>query len=228
MKMNNTTALKMRDKGLLVLSLLVAAVLWFIMFSPWTAPQVNFWVCMTVSAIVLTSFAFVFGKGNFQLSSFRSGAGGTTFNFQLSDFLLGIAIAALLWGVFFVGDKVSQLILPFAREQVNIIYNIKGNLSPTLLALLLLFLIGPAEEIFWRGYVQRTLSKYRSPFVAFLLTTACYTAVHLPSGNFMLIMAALVCSICWGGLYCLMPQNLRAIIVSHALWDAAAFVWLPF
>lgn len=204
----------MQDKGRLVMSLLVAAVLWFIMFSPLTAPKVNFWLCMTASAIILAGFACAFGR--------------LTFKYKLFDFLLGFAIAALLWGVFYVGDKVSQLIIPFARTQVNLIYNIKGNLSPTLIALLLLLVIGPAEEVFWRGYVQRTLSKYRSPRVAFLLTTACYTAVHLPSGNFMLIMAALVCGVFWGGLYWYMPQNLKAIIISHALWDAAAFVWLPF
>ncbi len=213
----NTTAsnsIKVRDNAKLVLSLLVAAVLWFVMFSPWTAPHVNFWLCMTASAIILAGVACAFGK--------------TIFCYQLSDFLLGFVIAALLWGVFFVGDKVSQLLFPFARTQVNLIYNIKGNLSPTLLALLLLLVIGPAEEVFWRGYVQRTLSKYRSPFVAFLLTTACYTLVHLPSGNFMLIMAALVCGIFWGGLYWLMPNRLPTIIISHAIWDAAAFVWLPF
>ena len=220
--MNTTASIfnKLRGKGPLIMSLLVAAVLWFIMFSPLTAPHLNFWLCMTASALVLTCFALVFG------GSKSLGAGDGTPLFK--SLLLGVLLAALLWGVFYVGDKVSQLIIPCARAQVNIIYNIKGNASPTLLALLLLCLIGPAEEVFWRGYVQRTLSNYRSPFVAFLLTTACYTLVHLPSGNFMLIMAALVCGIFWGGLYWLMPQNLKAIIISHALWDAAAFVWLPF
>ena len=210
---------KIRDKSLLVLSLLVAALLWFIMFSPLTSPHINFWACMTASACTLSCFAAAFSGSKLQLS---------VFNLRLSTFLLGIAIAALLWGVFYVGDKVSQLLFSFSRAQVNLIYNMKGGVSPTLLALLLLLVIGPAEEIFWRGYVQRTLTKYRSPFVAFLLTTACYTAVHLPSGNFMLIMAALVCGIVWGGLYWLMPHKLKAIIISHALWDAAAFVWLPF
>ena len=222
MKNMNTTAsntIKMRDKGQLVLSLLVAAVLWFIMFSLWTAPQVNFWVCMSASAIVLTCFALVFGKVGSYLS---------TLNFKLSTLFLGFAIAALLWGVFYVGDKVSQLLFSFSRAQVNLIYNIKGDVSPTLLALLLLFVIGPAEEIFWRGYVQRTLSNYRTPLFAFVITTMCYTFVHLPSGNFMLIMSALVCGIVWGGLYYLMPNQLTAIIISHAIWDAAAFVWLPF
>ncbi|MBQ6191265.1 MAG: CPBP family intramembrane metalloprotease [Bacteroidaceae bacterium] len=217
-----SNSIKIRDKSKLVLSVLVAALLWFIMFSPWISPHINFWLCMTASAIVLTCFAFAFGgKESIGTDSDLSGT-------KTATVLIGILIAASLWGVFWVGDKLSQLLFSFSRAQVNLIYNIKGNVSPTLLALLLLFVIGPAEEIFWRGYVQRTLSKYRSPFVAFLLTTACYTAVHLPSGNFMLIMAALVCGIVWGGLYWLMPQNLKAIIISHALWDAAAFVWLPF
>ena len=217
-----SNSIKIRDKSKLVLSLLVAALLWFIMFSPWTSPHINFWLCMTASAIVLTCFAFAFG-GSKSIGTESDLSGAKT-----ATVLMGILIAASLWGVFWIGDKLSQLLFSFSRAQVNLIYNIKGNVSPTLLALLLLFVIGPAEEIFWRGYVQRTLSKYRSPFVAFLLTTACYTAVHLPSGNFMLIMAALVCGIVWGGLYWLMPQNLKAIIISHALWDAAAFVWLPF
>ena len=201
------------------MSLLVAALLWFVMFSPWTSPQINFWFCMTASAIVLTCFAFAFGGKE----SIGEKTPSSTFTC-----LLGLAIAVLLWLTFYAGNILSQLLFSFSRAQVNLIYNIKGDVSPTLLALLLLFIIGPAEEIFWRGYVQRTLSKYRSPFVAFLLTTVCYTAVHLPSGNFMLIMAALVCGIVWGGLYWLMPNQLKAIIISHALWDAAAFVWLPF
>lgn len=207
-----------RGKLPLGVSVVMAAVLWFIMFSPWTAPQVNFWACMAASAIVLTCFALAFG-GRASL--------GSSSHF-IKSILYGIVIATLLWGVFFVGDKVSQLLFSFSRAQVNLIYNIKGNLSPTLLSLLLLFVIGPAEEIFWRGYVQRTLSNYQSPLIAFLLTTACYTLVHLPSGNFMLIMAALVCGFVWGGFYLLMPNNLKAIIISHALWDAAAFVWFPF
>ena len=220
--MNNTAINRIqhrcRDTITLVSSLVVAALLWFIMFSPWTSPHINFWVCMTASAVALTCFAITFG-GRASLGSSSP---------LIKSVLLGILIAAALWGVFWVGDKLSQLLFSFSRAQVNIIYSLKDNFSPTLLALLLLFIIGPAEEIFWRGYIQRTLSKRLSPFIAFLLTTVCYTLVHLPSGNFMLIMAALVCGIVWGGLYWLMPQNLRAIIISHALWDAAAFVWLPF
>ena len=220
-RISNT--LMRRGKLPLVVSVIVAALLWFIMFSPWTAPRVSFWACMTASAVVLTCFALAFGG---RKSLGLEGIGGSSA--FIKTLLTGIIIAAILWGVFYVGDKLSQLILPFARPQVDNIYSIKGSLSPTLLGLLLLIVIGPAEEIFWRGYVQRTLSAFRNPLFAFIVTTACYTCVHLPSGNFMLIMAALVCGIVWGGLYYLKPNWLKAIIISHALWDAAAFVWLPF
>ena len=221
-----SNTIMMRDKSKLVLSLLVAVLLWFCMFSPWTAPHVNFWVCMTASAIVLMCFAFAFG-GSKSIGTDSEMSSYNTSPFMFSC-ILGIIIAASLWLVFYVGNIVSQLLFSFSRAQVNLIYDIKGDVEPALLALLLLFVIGPAEEIFWRGYVQRTLAKFRSPLTAFILTTTCYTLVHLPSGNFMLIMAALVCGIVWGGLYWLMPNQLRAIIISHALWDAAAFVWLPF
>ena len=198
----------------------VAAALWFLMFSQWTAPLLPFWWCMTVSACILTTLALTQG-GRACIGGFRS----ASFWRQL---LTGIIIAAALWGVFFVGDKASQCLFNFARPQVNLIYGMKEGLSPTLLSFLLLCIIGPAEEIFWRGYIQRTLATHTSPTRAFILTTAVYTLVHLPSGNFMLIMAALTCGIAWGGLYRLFPQMLPAIIISHSLWDAAAFVWLPF
>ena len=114
---------KIHDKSQLVLSLLVAALLWFVMFSPFTAPHVNFWVCMTASALILTCFAFAFG-GSKSIGTDMPAKDTPPATFTC---VLGIIIAACLWGVFFVGDKVSQIILPFAREQVNIIYNIKGD-----------------------------------------------------------------------------------------------------
>ena len=31
----------------------------------------------------------------------------------------------------------------------------------------------------------------------------------------------------WGLMYRLFPERFAAIIISHALWDAAVFVWFP-
>ena len=206
----------------ILLSICIAFVLWFIMFSPWTAPHLNFWLAMTVSACVLitlsiSSFCPYNGRDN----------GAMTCGRWVKELALGIGIAVVLWLVFWTGDKVSQWLFDFARPQVDSIYGMKEGNQPWLIALLLLFIIGPAEELFWRGYVQRSLSNRWNANVGFILTTAIYTLVHLPSGNFMLIMAAMVCGVAWGGLYRLMPRHFPAIVISHALWDAAAFVWFP-
>ena len=201
-------------------SIVIAAVLWFLMFSPWTSPHLPFWWTMTASACILTTLALTFG-GRACL--------GKASGFKIWEQLIaGIIIAVALWLVFFIGDKASQWLFNFARPQVNLIYDMKEGSSPLLLSVLLLCIIGPAEEIFWRGFIQRSLTMRLSPDMAFAITTAVYALVHLPSGNFMLIMAALTCGIVWGGLYRLFPQWLPAIILSHALWDAAAFVWFPF
>jgi len=69
------------------------------------------------------------------------------------------------------------------------------------LGLLLILLVGPAEEIFWRGYVQRTLESICGAWVALVVTGLIYTLVHIWSFNFMLIMSALVCGAFWGLLY---------------------------
>ena len=139
----------------------------------------------------------------------------------------GVGLAVVLWGVFWLGDKASAWLFDFARPQVELIYGMKTGENPWLLSVLLLILIGPAEEIFWRGYVQNALSKRWSPNVGFIVTTLVYALVHIWSFNFMLVMAALVVGAIWGLAYRLYPQKLGALIVSHAVWDVAVFVVFP-
>lgn len=183
---------------------------------PLTAPYVNFWWMMTASALTLSVLSTCFNPGWWH-----------GVRWSASEVLLGILIAVVLWCVFWTGDKVSSWLFDFARPQVNLIYGMKEGESPWLLSALMLFLIGPAEEIFWRAYVQRTLSSRWNPNTGFLIATAFYALVHAGSCNFMLLMAALVAGIVWGGLYRLFPQHLGAIIVSHAVWDVAVFIWFP-
>ncbi len=199
-----------------IIGILIATVLWGVMFSPWTAPHVNFWITMTISGIILTSYSLWADKTC--LKPIRLG---------LVDILLGIGIAVALWGVFWVGDKLSSLMFDFARPQVDTIYGMKDGENPWILSFLLLFIIGPAEEIFWRGYLQNNLSKRFSPNMGFILTTLAYSLVHIFKFNFMLIMAAAVAGFIWGLLYRFFPNRLGAIVLSHALWDCAVFIWFP-
>lgn len=199
-----------------VFTIILATVLWTVMFSPLTAPHVNFWWTMTASAVLLSLLSTLFRPDWWR---------GIRISF--GELLLGVAIAVGLWLVFWVGDKMSQLLFDFARPQVDSIYGMKAGESPWLLTLLMLFIIGPAEEIFWRGYVQRCLSERINPNMGFVVTTAVYALVHAGSCNFMLTMAALVAGAAWGLLYRLFPRHFGAIILSHALWDVAVFVWFP-
>ncbi len=200
----------------LLFTILLAFVMWTVMFSPWTAPYVNFWWMMTASAVMLSLLATIFSPGWWRCV-----------RISLREILLGVAIAAVLWCVFWIGDKISQLLFDFARPQVDTIYGMKDGESPWLLTMLMLFLIGPAEEIYWRGYVQKQLSAKWNPNMGFAVTTLVYAFVHAGSLNFMLTMAALVAGAVWGLLYRFFPERFTAIIISHAVWDVAVFIWFP-
>ena len=213
----------MRDRGKLTAAVAVAAVLWFFMFSPWTGGLVNFWLAMTASACILTGMTLILTKAD--LSGLKCGK-------PALQLLLGIILAFALWGVFWVGDKLSSLMFGFARPQVDAVYSMKHGLPVWVIALLLLFVIGPAEEFFWRGFVQRkvgeAVSSWKFPADhAFLITTLVYGLIHIWSMNFMLVMAALVAGAVWGWLYRMNPRLLPALIVSHALWDVLVFIVFP-
>ena len=208
----------------LVASILTAAALWFLMFSPWTNGILNFWLEMSLAACVLTALA-VSGTRGAVLQDLKCER-------PLLQILLGVAIAFALWGVFWIGDFLSSRMFDFARGQVNDVYAMKQGLPGPVIALLLLLVIGPAEELFWRGFVQKQIAlkigAWRFPADhAFLLTVLIYGLVHVWSFNFMLMMAALVAGAVWGFIYRLQPRLLPALVVSHALWDALVFVILP-
>lgn len=206
----------------LILSVCTAAVFWFYMFSPWTQGRPNFWLVMSCAAIVLSSLCLAFTQDRKALLRVEK---------PLRQVLAGIVIAFALWGVFWIGDKISALLFDFAKAEVNAVYAMKTGLPQWGIALLLLLLIGPAEELFWRGYVQKTLSEIlpgkRAADLALLITVVVYSLVHIWSFNFMLVMAAMVAGAVWGLIYRLKPDWLPALIISHALWDVLVFVIFP-
>ena len=208
-----------RSERHLYVSISIALILWFIMFSKLTSGIANFWVEMSISAVALSILALTGLRGE-KMSC-------TGLKEILLQIVAGVTIAFALWGIFWIGNAVSSILFDFARPQVEDVYGMKTGTSPMLIGILLLVLIGPAEEFFWRGYVQRTIANLKNPAVAFVITLAIYSFAHIWSGNFMLVMAAMVAGAVWGLLYWWKPSLLPALIVSHALWDALVFVILP-
>lgn len=140
---------------------------------------------------------------------------------------LGLASAVLLYGVFFAGNLAARWLFDFAAGGIDAVYGLKEGSSVWRVGLLIGLLIGPAEEVFWRGYLQRRLAARHGRFVGLLVATAIYTGIHLGSLNPMLILAAGVCGLFWGVLW-LRFESLSLNVVSHLVWDLAVFLVFPF
>ena len=136
------------------------------------------------------------------------------------DVAIGVAAAIVLYGVFWVGDRVLRRWLPESAAQVDALYQVRSvPRSDRLPIPAVLLLIGPSEELFWRGLVQAR--------AGFAIALAGYAAVHLWERKAVLVLAAMVGGAFWGALFA-WRGTLVAPIVSHALWDLAVIVWFPF
>jgi len=140
---------------------------------------------------------------------------------------LGLLAAVGLYAVFFAGNILARRILPFAGAGISQVYGFKTGASPLRVIFLMALVIGPGEELFWRGYLQRNFQDRCGGFGGFLLATALYTLVHAGSGNPMLVLAAAVCGLFWGYLY-LRTKYVLLVLISHTVWDLAVFILFPF
>ncbi len=137
----------------------------------------------------------------------------------------GPCSAVALYGIFATGKHVLLRVHGGSEEAIRAVYTLDGSLSGWRVALLLLLVVSPCEELFWRGYIQRRFSgAYGWKGVA--LTASAYTAAHLSTLNPVLILAAAVCGTFWGLLFW-RYENLLLNIISHALWTTTVFSLAP-
>jgi hypothetical protein len=178
-------------------------------------PGGNFWLKISLSAATLACVALLLRK------DLRSAP-----RFDARAVLAGLAAAAALYGLFAAGRFVSLHLFGFADAQIEAVYH-KGAGTPALLiAMLLFFVTGPSEEIFWRGYLQRGLQERFGGWQGYALATALYAGVHVCSLNFMLTGAAAVAGAFWGAFYW-RTGSLPATVVSHSVWSTVIFAFLP-
>jgi membrane protease YdiL (CAAX protease family) len=194
---------------------IAALLLWLFMFSPWTAHYVNFWLMMSISAVILLTGSMIIQHKDL----------AEIYRFKTSYILVGVFSAFVLYMVFFVGNFAASEFFSFAKGQISGIYNLRKQSTPVVIGFLV-FLIGPAEEVFWRGVVQYTIAQRLDPIKGCLIASLLYALAHIWAFNFMLVMAALVCGLFWGFVY-MKYRSLWPGIISHALWDLFIFVLLP-
>ena len=199
----------------------IAAFLWFMMFSPFpeAAHIIHtkyFWFAMTFSTVFLSIFSFVQQKNNLK----------ELFKFEWKFIPIGIVHALVLYGMSRLGVYLMTEVFTGVRPQIEAIYITRSQLSPMIIAPLLFFLIAPAEEIFWRGFVQHKMMAKLGSWRGTVITVLLYAGVHIWAMNPMLLLAAAVLGVHWGFVYRRFGSLVPGII-SHALWDTVIFVILP-
>ncbi len=197
-----------------------AGVLFVSLFRFRSLGPLDFWWWMSLNVVFLCALAV--GSDRNLLAAVREDAHRE----PARKAALGLAAAAVLYGLFFVGHFVSVRLLEFAANDIQAVYGLKAGASPLRVALLLAFIIGPGEEFFWRGTLQRAWSARFGGIRGFLLAALLYTIVHAASGNVMLVAAAAVGGLFWGFLY-LRTNSVLLTAVSHTAWDLLIFVLLP-
>lgn len=197
----------MTDKRLII-GFLLAHILLYFTFQE----KAVFWYIFTAAMLFLISYSILHEEveDNIPLFSYLS---------------LGAISGAILFGIFFTGDFfINTFNLPFASE----ISKLYSQLSPSILwhYIVLLLVIIPGEEIFWRGFIQKRIQRASNMNTAVIISSILYASAHFYSGSIILPFAALVSGIFWGYLFA-WKKSLPLVIVSHLIFDLFLFVIYP-
>jgi hypothetical protein len=142
------------------------------------------------------------------------------------DVATGLGSAAALYGIFQVGDRLARRVMPSGRRDIASIYALRTAAPRPAIALALALVIGPGEELFWHGFVQRNFERRYGAVRAWLLTSGIYGAIHLVSENLTLTGAAATAGLFWGGIFA-RERRIASLIISHVSWDIWIFLIAP-
>ena len=142
-----------------------------------------------------------------------------------------LAIIAAPFAVILVTGIITQLSLLVGVEPSQHALGNLGDVDPRFylyMIPLVIFIVGPFEELLYRGVVQGRLRESFGPAAAILLASLIFALIHLPAHGFgaaglaptAASMAALVGgSIVFGGLY-EWTGNLTVVALVHGLYNS--------
>jgi len=148
-----------------------------------------------------------------------------------------LAISAAPFAGIVVSAVVTQLGLLFGVEPSQHALTGMGDVDPQFyiyMVPLVILIVGPFEELLYRGVVQARLRESFGPAVAILLASLIFAAIHLPAHGFgqaglsstAVSMIALVGgSVIFGGLY-EWTENLTVVALVHGLYNSILLVML--
>ncbi|MDP9343749.1 MAG: CPBP family intramembrane metalloprotease [Actinomycetota bacterium] len=177
-------------------------------------PRARFWQRMTATGLSLGTVALLAEP---ELRDTR---------IRARDVGLGVAAAAGLYAIFQVGDRFARRLMPKGADEIDQVYELRSLRPAGELAGRLALVIGPAEELFWRGLIQRRLAERLGRWRGAAAAAAAYGGAHVVTGNLTLTGAAGTAGAYWSALAAAgMPM--AALVVSHVVWDLWIFLVAP-
>lgn len=177
-------------------------------------PRRAFWSRMTYTGALLGTLSLIA----------QPRLRNTRFTFRGA--ILGLASAGVLYAIFQIGDRLARRIMPNGSQEIDQIYGLDRYGNRREIGARLALIIGPAEELFWRGFLQGRLVNRFGPILGTAMATTAYGGAHLVTGNLTLIGAATVAGAFWGTM-AMLGAPTDALIISHAFWDVLIFLIFP-
>lgn len=177
-------------------------------------PKAGFWNRMTLTGLLLGSVALAADPALRRTKP------------RLRDAAAGAAMAAALYGIFQTGDRMARRIMPRGGPEIDEVYALRTLSSPGAIAARLALVIAPAEELFWRGFVQDRLARRFGRLGGAALAAAAYGGAHVVTRNATLTGAATVAGTFWSAMAAAgMPM--AALVASHVAWDILILLVAP-
>jgi hypothetical protein len=177
-------------------------------------PRRRFWPRMTKTGVALGCLALATEP---DLGGLRP---------RIRDLALGLGSAAALYGVFQAGDRLARRVMPTGAEDIGDVYELRTLRPAPELAARLALVIAPAEELFWRGFVQRRLARRFGRWPGAALASFAYAGAHVSTGNVTLVGAAGTAGAFWSALAAA-SMPMPALVTSHVAWDLWIFLIAP-
>jgi len=141
--------------------------------------------------------------------------------------VLGLASAALLYGIFYGGGWLVSTYHPFgitSASETSIYSLISSPANPIYLQVAVLLFDSAGYEYFFRGVLQRRLTP-RFGVMAAPAVAALDALLHIATLNPLWVGATFVTDLLWG-ITC-HYEGTQSSFTSHFVWDIAIFILRP-
>ena len=171
-----------------------------------------FWYLYTFTMLLFIALSFVLVKMEDEVQTWEY-------------LVFGIGYGTLTYGLIATAYRFASIFTNDAAISVEQFLSVYG---PTTVwhYLLLMLIIAPGEELFWRGFVQQKLKAYMSPFFAVLVASLLFGLSMSFSGFWLGVLAAVTSGILWGLLY-EWKRSMPLIIIAHITMTILLFLVLP-